>query len=173
MLYGGCFTRIKHDERERMTMPSSFVSFAEKKKRERKKTIRIKLKKKWNEIKKIKNRGRRKRSFLLFIFSVWKRKSRTWQSYEKDFHLVGVFVSCVYTFVLLVARDICVIGKKKTKIRTIFLACIFHLFSFFRFRTVAHTARYYPRRVMSRVARVRVRIPVWCCVRTRGCKYNN
>lgn len=30
--------------------------------------------------------------------------------------------------------------KKKTKIRTIFLACIFHLFSFFRFRTVARTA---------------------------------
>lgn len=145
-----------------------------KRKKEReKKTIRIKLKKKWNEIKKIKNRGRRKRSFLLFIFSVWKRKSRTWQSYEKDFHLVGVFVSCVYTFVLLVARDICVIGKKKQRSGRFSSLAFSISFLFFAFVQSRILSRYYPRRVMSRVTRVRVRIPVWCCVRARGCKYNN
>lgn len=91
-------TRIKHDERERMTM-LEFCEFCRKEKKREKKNIQIK-KRKQNEIK---TKPRKKEEiFSSYFFSVWNvnlgrdnrmRKILRWR----------VLVLCVYTFALLVA----------------------------------------------------------------------
>lgn len=165
MLYGGCFTRIKHDERERMTM-LEILWVAEKKKREREKNIN-KIKKMKRNKNKTEEEGRN-----LFFFFGMKRKSRTWQSYEKDSTLECSFCTCTRLSCSSLPREISTWPNKRFGRLSSPEFSIFFLF-FFPFRLIARIARY-PRRVC-RVSRVRVRncVVLRICVRARGCKYNN
>lgn len=106
MLYGGCFTRIKHDERERMTM-LEILWVAEKKKREREKNIN-KIKKMKRNKNKTEEEGRN-----LFFFFGMKRKSRTWQSYEKDSTLECSFCTCTRLSCSSLPREISTWPKKR------------------------------------------------------------
>lgn len=133
MLYGGCFTRIKHDERERMTMLSSFVSLSKrKKKREEKKPYtNIKLNKKMKR-KKIKPR---RKGRDLFFFSFFRHEK---VNLGRDNRMGKI--SCCVRFVrvhVCLARREGYLRDRKKDFRTIFFACIFHLFSFFPFRSIA------------------------------------
>jgi len=73
--------RVKHDERERMTMLEFCELPKRKKESEKNHTNKTKKKIKWNK-NKTEEEGRD--LFFLLLFFSMKRKSRTWQSYERD-----------------------------------------------------------------------------------------
>lgn len=118
-------TRIKHDERERMTM-LEFCEFCRKeKKREKKHTN--KKKKKRNEIK---TKPRKKEEiFSSYFFFGMKRKSRTWQSYEKDSTLAcSRFVRVHVCLARRRRKEYLYVSAKR--IRTIVFACLFFFLPF-------------------------------------------
>lgn len=103
---------------------SSFVSFAEKKKREKKKHTN---KKKRNEIK-TKTEEKGGDLFFIFFFGM-KRKSRTWQSYEKDSTLAcSRFVRVHVCLARRRRKEYLYVSAKR--IRTIVFACLFFFLPF-------------------------------------------
>lgn len=166
MLYGGCFTRIKHDERERMTM-LEFCELPKRKKEREKKNI--------NKIKKMKrnkNKTEEEGRNLFFFFSVWNvnlgRDNRMRKILRWSVRFVRVHVCLARRYCGKYLRD-----RKKDSDDCLRLNFLFFFSFFFPFRLIARIARY-PRRVC-RVSRVRVRncVVLRICVRARGCKYNN
>lgn len=150
MLYGGCFTRIKHDERERMTM----LEFCELPKRKKERKKHTNKTKKWNEIK---TKSRKKEeifSFFFFFFFGMKRISRTWQSYEKDSTLECSFCACTRLSCSSLPRGISTWPKKRFGRLSSPEFSISFLF-FFSLSFNRAYSKIYPRRCMSRVARPR------------------
>lgn len=155
MLYGGCFTRIKHDERERMTM----LEFCELPKRKKERKKHTNKTKKWNEIK---TKSRKKEEiflFFLFFFSVWNvylgRDNRIRKILRWSVRFVRVHVCLARRYREEYLRD-----RKKDSddcLRLNFLSLLYFFFS--PFRLIARTARYI-RDGVCRVSRVRVRICV-------------
>lgn len=109
---------------------SSFVSFAEKKKRERKKKHTNKIKIKKNKRNEIKTKPRKKEEiFSSYFFFGMKRKSRTWQSYEKDSTLACSRFVRVHVCLARRRREEYLYVSAK-RIRTIVFACLFFFLPF-------------------------------------------